>query len=79
MKQNITITRGIHKGEVTHHHDQVILFVSFKIKNTRNKTVPKPIPLLFLSFDMFLLFNRFNFFIFNFLYFPHLNVTYINR
>ena len=30
------ITNGIHKGDVTHHQDQSIVLVSFKIKNTMN-------------------------------------------
>ncbi len=31
--------KGNHKGEVTHHQDQLIIPVSFKIKKTKNKGV----------------------------------------
>jgi hypothetical protein len=42
-KYNIT---GTHNGEVTHHHDQSILFVNFNPRNNRNSNDPNPIPLL---------------------------------
>lgn len=42
-----TIANGIHSGEVTHHHDQLIVLVNFNTRNIRNRTVPKPI----LEFD----------------------------
>lgn len=45
-----TTTNGIHNGEVTHHQDQSIVFVSLSIKNTINKNVPKPTPLELTSF-----------------------------
>ena len=35
-KTSIIITKGIHKGEVIHNHDQLTIPVSFKIKNTKN-------------------------------------------
>lgn len=38
-KMKIPNTKGIHKGEVTHHQDQLINPVSFKIKKTKNKGV----------------------------------------
>jgi hypothetical protein len=31
---------GIHIGDVTHHHDQLMLFVNFNTKNIKNKIVP---------------------------------------
>ena len=37
---------GIHKGEVTHHQDQVMTPTSFSTKKIRNRTVPSPTPLL---------------------------------
>ena len=35
---------GIHSGLVTHHHDQSIVFVNLRIRNTINNVVPTPIP-----------------------------------
>ena len=35
---------GIQSGLVTHHHDQSMLPVNFKIMNMRNNTVPRPKP-----------------------------------
>ena len=35
---------GIQSGLVTHHHDQSILPVNLSTRNTRNNTVPNPIP-----------------------------------
>jgi len=35
---------GIHNGAVTHHHDQSITLVNFRVKNNRNSIVPNPIP-----------------------------------
>ena len=43
-----TAIRGIQIGEVTHHQDQLIFPVSFRTKNTTNKTPGSPIP-----FDVF--------------------------
>ena len=45
--KNIPKTKiiGIHKGEVTHHHDQFAtspIFANFITKKTINKIVPKP-------------------------------------
>lgn len=37
MKNNTTI--GSHIGDVTHHHDQLIVLVSFKTRNTMNVNV----------------------------------------
>ena len=45
-KTIITNPAEIHRGLVTHHHDQSIVWVSFKIKNTINNTVPNSKPLL---------------------------------
>lgn len=35
---------GIHNGAVTHHQDQSICPVNFRIKNTMKSTPPKPTP-----------------------------------
>ena len=43
-----TITTGIQNGENTHHQDQSILFVSFKIKKTIKTIVANPNPPLLL-------------------------------
>lgn len=40
----ITISGGIHRGAVTHHQDQSIVSVSFKMRNTINRIAPNPIP-----------------------------------
>jgi hypothetical protein len=44
--------RGIQSGEVTHHHDQSIKFVSFRTKNIRNNAPDKLIPLVVLESDI---------------------------
>ena len=36
---------GIHRGDVTHHHDQSILSNNLSTRNIRNNIVPIPIPL----------------------------------
>jgi len=41
---DIATKTGIQIGEVTHHQDQSIFPVSFKTKNTKNKTPGSPIP-----------------------------------
>jgi hypothetical protein len=52
-RTRITAATPPHKGAVTHHQDQSIVCVNFKIKNTINKTVKKLIPdVELLSFDM---------------------------
>ena len=38
---------GIHNGDVTHHHDQLIFPVNFKIRNTINK-----IPQILITFSV---------------------------
>lgn len=43
-RTKITIIVGIHKGAVTHHHDQVIFPNNFKIRNTINVAPQIPIP-----------------------------------
>ena len=50
MKIRITNAIGIHNGLVTHHHDQVIVFVNFKTKKIKNNTIPRPTPF---EFDLF--------------------------
>jgi len=37
-------TKGIHKGEITHTHDQSIFFVSLRTTNTTNSKPDTPIP-----------------------------------
>jgi hypothetical protein len=44
IKKNIDI--GTQNGENTHHQDQSMLLVNFKVRNIRNKIVDRPIPLL---------------------------------
>ena len=39
-----TIITGIHRGDVTHHHDQSILPVSLRVKKIRNRTIVVLIP-----------------------------------
>ena len=46
---------GIQIGLVTHHHDQSMLPVNFNTRNTRNNTVPNPIPFDVLLFAIMLL------------------------
>ena len=43
-----TIRKVIHIGERTHHHDQVIKLVSFKVINTMPSNPVNPIPPLLL-------------------------------
>ena len=44
------VIMGINIGENTHHQLQVIVLVSFRIRNIRNNIVPNPSPLsLFLD------------------------------
>ena len=40
----MTIQKGIQSGAVTHHHDQVIVPVSLRIKNIKKRTVDIPTP-----------------------------------
>tara|TARA_B110000971_G_C19727134_1_gene371374 strand:+ start:458 stop:622 length:165 start_codon:yes stop_codon:yes gene_type:complete len=40
------IAIGAQRGAVTHHQDQSIVFVSFKVIKIRNITIPVPIELL---------------------------------
>jgi len=59
MKNNAT-AKPIHKGEVTHHQDQLIVSVNFNIKKIKNNTLEIPIPpeealLLFAIFTPFIL------------------------
>lgn len=65
MINKINAAQPIHKGQVTHHQDQLIVFVNFNIKNIRNNTVLKLNPLLVveLSFDIFLLFINLQYFL----------------
>jgi|LauGreDrversion4_2_1035121.scaffolds.fasta_scaffold90404_2 hypothetical protein len=42
--KEIDITKGIQRGEVTHHHDQLIFFVSLRTKNIKNNKLDNPIP-----------------------------------
>jgi hypothetical protein len=37
-------TKGIQRGEVTHHQDQFIDPVSLRIMNIKNSTIPRLIP-----------------------------------
>ena len=49
---------GIHKGEVTHHHDQVAtcpMPANLRVKKIRKRTVPIPMP-LDVVFCLFMLF-----------------------
>jgi hypothetical protein len=45
---------GIQRGEVTHHQDQSILFVSLRTKNTMKRTADKlkPVPELLFVVDI---------------------------
>jgi hypothetical protein len=52
MNNKNIIAKGIQNGANTHHHDQLIRFVNFRIKNIRNNIVPNPNPLVSL-FDIF--------------------------
>ena len=45
MTNIITTPNEIQSGEVTHHQDQSMSFVSLRIKNTMNTTAGTPIPL----------------------------------
>ena len=38
----IAISGGIHNGDVTHHQDQDIVFVNFKMRNTIKSIMSKP-------------------------------------
>jgi hypothetical protein len=42
---NAINTIGIQRGAVTHHHDQLISPVNFRVINIRNNTIPNPKPL----------------------------------
>tara|TARA_R110000796_G_scaffold134518_4_gene250274 strand:+ start:162 stop:338 length:177 start_codon:yes stop_codon:yes gene_type:complete len=41
------IAIGAQRGAVTHHQDQSMEFVNFKVIKIRNITIPNPTPLLF--------------------------------
>ena len=41
IPNTIAIATGIQSGAVTHHQDQEIVLVSFRIRNTINKTLGK--------------------------------------
>lgn len=41
---NKTNPIGIHKGDVTHHQDHVILLVNFRTIKIKNRIIPNPIP-----------------------------------
>jgi hypothetical protein len=58
---------GIQNGENTHHHDQLIIWVSFRTRNTINNIPDIPIPL------EVLLCLLISFFIFNF----HISLTFL--
>jgi hypothetical protein len=47
-------TNGIQRGAVTHHHDHVIVSVSFNIKNTMNNTVSVGNDIVIFLLDIFL-------------------------
>lgn len=47
-----TRATGIQRGEVTHHQDQLIVPVSFRTRKIKNNTIPKLIPVDFVSFSM---------------------------
>lgn len=44
IANKITNPNGIHSGEVTHHQDQSIVFVSFKTRKTTKRIVDNEIP-----------------------------------
>jgi len=46
---------GIHKGAVTHHHDQLMFPVNLRTRNIRKRTVPSPNPPF--AFDSLLIIN----------------------
>ena len=48
IRNATTIATGIHSGAVTHHQDQVIVSVNFKMRKMIKRTVPKLIPLSFI-------------------------------
>lgn len=52
----ITITNGDHIGQVIHHQDQVILLVSFRIKNTRNNVPKNPKFTVLVSFSILIIY-----------------------
>lgn len=52
-KTEITKATGIQNGENTHHQDQSILSVNFRIKKTRKTIVVNPNPPFVLLLDIF--------------------------
>lgn len=62
-KEISQIITPIHKGEVTHHQDQVIVPTSFKTRNIRNNVVQK---LIFMT-----LYNIYFYYFFRFYFFVY--------
>lgn len=57
MKTIMTMTAGIHNGDVIHHQDQSIYLINFNVMNIRNINPNIPIPSVFeLLSDIFLKF-----------------------